>query len=78
EGANRWRIADPALDAAFERGRRTLDRAQRKAAYADVQRILAEQLPVVPLWHEAVVAVRAARVEPIATPRDGRFSTLAR
>jgi peptide/nickel transport system substrate-binding protein len=78
EGANRWRIQDPALDAAFELGRRSLDRGQRRAAYATVQRILAEQLPVVPLWHEAVVGIRALHAERVVVPRDGRFSTLAR
>jgi peptide/nickel transport system substrate-binding protein len=78
EGANRWRFASAELDAAFERGRRNLDRAQRRAAYADVQRILAQQLPVIPLWHEAVVAVRSVAAPRVAVPRDGRFSTLAR
>jgi peptide/nickel transport system substrate-binding protein len=78
EGANRWRYADPALDAAFERGRRSLDREERRASYAEVQRRLAEQLPVIPLWHEAVVAVRALRAPRIVVPRDGRFSTFAR
>ena len=78
EGLNRWRISDPVLDAAFERGRRSLAREDRKAAYGEVQRILAAQLPVVPLWHEAVVAVRALRAPAISVPRDGRFTTLAR
>lgn len=78
EGLNRWRISDPVLDAAFERGRRSLDRAERKAAYAEVQHILAAQLPVVPLWHESVVAVRAQGAPVIQVPRDGRFTTLAR
>jgi peptide/nickel transport system substrate-binding protein len=78
EGGNRWRIADPQLDAALERGRRNLDRAVRWAAYSDVQRIMAEQLPVVPLWHENVVAVRSRRAPELAVGRDGRFSMLAR
>jgi len=78
EGSNRWRFSNVELDAAFERGRRNLDRGQRRAAYADVQRILAQQLPVIPLWHEAVVSVRAVRAARVAVPRDGRFSTLAR
>lgn len=78
EGLNRWRISDPVLDAAFERGRRSLERSERKAAYTEVQRILAEQLPVVPLWHEDVVAVRARRAPEISVPRDARFTTLAR
>lgn len=77
-GLNRWRYSDPTLDAALEQGRRSLDRAQRKQAYAVLQRRLADQLPVVPLWHESVVAVRAEHVDALAVPRDGRFTTLAR
>jgi peptide/nickel transport system substrate-binding protein len=78
EGLNRWRLRDPLLDAALERGRQSSDREERKQAYAEVQRRLAEQLPVVPLWHEAVVAVRAQGAPAIRVPRDGRFTTLAR
>jgi len=78
EGLNRWRISDPVLDAAFERGRRSLEREERRAAYVEVQRILAEQLPVIPLWHEAVVAVRSLHAPAISVPRDARFTTLAR
>ncbi len=77
EGANRWRIRSAALDAALEQGRRTPERNRRREAYRVVQRILAEQLPVIPLWHEDVVAVMRRRVRGFAVPRDGRFSTLA-
>jgi peptide/nickel transport system substrate-binding protein len=78
EGLNRWRFRDAQVDAALERGRRSLDRDERKRAYAEVQRRLADQVPVVPLWHEAVVAVRSQLAPPIRVPRDGRFTTLAR
>jgi peptide/nickel transport system substrate-binding protein len=78
EGANRWHYLDPQLDAAFELGRSSLDREQRRAAYAQVQKRLGEQLPVIPLWHEDVVAVRSKRAPAIVVPRDGRFTTLAR
>jgi peptide/nickel transport system substrate-binding protein len=78
DGMNRWRYRDAVVDAALERGRRSLDRPDRVRAYAEVQRRLADQLPVVPLWHEAVVAVRAEHTPEIAVPRDGRFTTLAR
>jgi peptide/nickel transport system substrate-binding protein len=78
EGANRWRLSDPELDALFERGRRTLVRADRRAIYGQVQRILAERLPVIPLWHESVVAVRSLRAPALPVPRDARFSMLAR
>ena len=33
-------------------GRRTLDKQKRVEIYAEVQRILATDLPVIPLWHE--------------------------
>jgi peptide/nickel transport system substrate-binding protein len=78
EGANRWRYTDPVLEAALERGRSQVDRAERTAAYRDVQQLLAEALPVIPLWHEDVVAVRGPAARGVVVPRDGRFSTLAR
>ncbi len=78
EGANRWRFSNAQLDAAFERGRQSAVRAERRSAYAEVQRILADQVPVIPLWHEDVVAVGSPRSAGFVVPRDGRFSTLAR
>ena len=78
DGANRWRIRSDELDAALERGRANPDRPTRLAAYRDVQRILATELPVVPLWHEHVVAVLGPRARDFDVPRDGRLGTLAR
>ena len=78
EGSNRWRLRSAALDDALERGRRTTDRAARVRAYVDAQRILAEALPIVPLWHEDVVAVIGPRASAFEVARNGRFGTLAR
>ena len=78
EGSNRWRFSDPALEEALERGRNTVDRTQRIAAYREVQHLLADALPVIPLWHEDVVAVRDQRARDVVVGRDGRFGTLAR
>ena len=78
EGANRWRYTDRTLEAALERGRSHVDRTERTAAYRDVQQLLADGLPVIPLWHEDVVAVRGPDARDVTVPRDGRFSTLAR
>jgi peptide/nickel transport system substrate-binding protein len=78
EGSNRWRYTEPTLEAALERGRSQVDRAERVAAYRDVQHLLADALPVIPLWHEDVVAVRGPNARDVIVPRDGRFSTLAR
>lgn len=78
EGSNRWRYTDPALEVALERGRSQVDREARIAAYREVQHLLADALPVIPLWHEDVVAVRGPVAQDVIVPRDGRFSTLAR
>jgi len=54
---DRWAYADPRVDQLTELGRRTLARDRRRAAYAEVQAILARDVPIIPLWHEDNVAV---------------------
>jgi peptide/nickel transport system substrate-binding protein len=76
EGANRWRHRSAPLDALLERGRTTTDPVARRAIYADVERLLAEDRPVISLWHEDSVAVVRAGVA-FRAPRDGRLSPLA-
>lgn len=78
EGANRWRLRSSALDAALERGRARVERAERIAAYREAQQILALELPIIPLWHEDVVAVRGRKAREVRAARLGRFDTLAR
>ena len=76
EGANRWRYGNEELDALFELGRTRIERAQRQAAYEQVQRVLARDIPVLPLWQPNTVAV-VRRGSTFDVPRDGRFGTLA-
>jgi peptide/nickel transport system substrate-binding protein len=78
EGSNRWRLRNRALDEALERGRASIERPARIAAYGEAQRILAEELPVIPLWHADVVAVSGPRARTVPVSRLGRFDTLAR
>lgn len=54
---NRWRFIDKRFDELTVEGRRVSDDARRKQLYGEAQRILAEQLPVIPLWHEDNLAV---------------------
>jgi peptide/nickel transport system substrate-binding protein len=77
-GANRWRMRSAELDAALDRGVRVLDLDARRDAYAEVQRILARELPVIPIVHERVTLVASARAGVDAAPRDGRYAFLAR
>jgi peptide/nickel transport system substrate-binding protein len=77
EGANRWRLRSPALDAALERGRSTTVHEERVAAYTTANRVLHAQLPIIPLWHEDIVAVTRRGVGPLRVSRLGRFDPLA-
>jgi peptide/nickel transport system substrate-binding protein len=77
EGGNRWRIRDPELDRLLEAGRTTIERARRAHIYREVQHLLARELPIIPLWHEDVVAVTSGRLDDYVVPRDARFGSLA-
>ena len=77
EGGNRFRMRSPELDALIEAGRAETDLAARARIYRDVQHLLARELPIVPLWHEDVVAVVSGRLPRYRAPHDGRFGNLA-
>lgn len=75
-GSNRWRFRNARFDELLEEGRRTIGIERRRPIYREVQRIMADALPVVPLWHEHVVVVSRRGID-VAVPRDGRLSVLA-
>ncbi|HEY3489755.1 MAG TPA: ABC transporter substrate-binding protein [Candidatus Deferrimicrobiaceae bacterium] len=62
DGANRNRYENAEVDRLTEAGQRETDPARRKAIYDRVQRILARDLPVFPLWANRNVLVRDRRV----------------
>ena len=57
EGQNRGAYVNPQVDTLIEQGRQTFDRERRKDIYAQVQRILAEDLPYVSLYHRSNVLI---------------------
>ena len=63
DGGNRWRYTNARVDALTTAGRAELDRAKRKLIYSEVQKQVAADVPIVPLWFEdnVVVAGRAVR-----------------
>jgi peptide/nickel transport system substrate-binding protein len=75
---NRWRYASAAVDQLTGRGRAELDRTARVALYGQVQALLAEDLPIVPLWHEDNVAVMNVDVAGFEVLPNARLSGLAR
>jgi peptide/nickel transport system substrate-binding protein len=74
---NRWRYRNKLVDERTAAGRRELDREKRIALYADVQRQLAADLPVIPLWHEDTVAITNATVLGYVALPNARLSGLA-
>jgi ABC-type transport system substrate-binding protein len=61
--ANRGYYSNPEVDGLLEEGRQTLDQSRRRRIYAQVQRILARDLPYVDLWYLDNVLVHTPRVK---------------
>jgi len=62
-GLNRGAYSNPELDRLVEDGDLTLDGAQRRAIYAQVQQLAADDLPYVSLWWQDNVAVMSRRLQ---------------
>ena len=76
DDGNRWRYRNTRIDALTEAGRRVLDRDSRKAIYGEVQRILADEVPIIPLWHEDNIVVANRTVNGFTIYPDARFAGL--
>ena len=75
---NRWRYRSAELDRLVDAGRRETDRARRIPIYAEAQRVLAEDLPIIPLWHEDNVAIVNRSVVGFEVVPNARLVGLAR
>jgi peptide/nickel transport system substrate-binding protein len=73
DGFNRWRYRSPEVDRLTLAGRQELDRDRRKRIYAEVQRRVAEDVPIVPLWHEDNVVLSNIDVEGYQVTPNARF-----
>jgi peptide/nickel transport system substrate-binding protein len=56
-GFNRGRYSNPQVDALLDEAGATADEPRRLALYAEVQRIVAREVPYISLWHKRNVAV---------------------
>jgi peptide/nickel transport system substrate-binding protein len=80
QGMNRGGYSNPEMDRLLEQAEVTLDPAQRKAIYASVQRLAANDLPYVSLWWQDNVAVMSPQVigfEPYPNGSLRSFATLS-
>ncbi|MGA7216796.1 MAG: ABC transporter substrate-binding protein [Candidatus Sulfotelmatobacter sp.] len=75
-GANRGHYSNPQVDALIDEGRRDVDPAARKKAYAELQFVLAEQLPYIDLWYLDNVLVHNKRVRDLELNPAGNYDFL--
>jgi len=75
-GANRDYYSNPKVDALIDQARQEIDPKVRKTLYAEVQSILAEELPYINLWYLDNVMVHTNRVTNIRLNPAGNFDFL--
>src|SRR5262249_32547923 len=75
-GANRNYYSNPKLDALIDRARREVDQQERKRLYAEVQHMLAEDLPYINLWYLDNVMVHTRRVRNLKMNAAGNYDFL--
>jgi peptide/nickel transport system substrate-binding protein len=75
-GANRGFYSNPKVDALIDQGRREVDPAKRKPVYAELQSILAEDLPYIDLWYLDNVLVHNKRVVNLKLNPAGNYDFL--
>ncbi|MGA9391355.1 MAG: ABC transporter substrate-binding protein [Candidatus Sulfotelmatobacter sp.] len=75
-GANRGRYSNPKVDALIDQARREVDQARRKSTYAELQLILADELPYIDLWYLDNVLVHNKRVHNLQLNSAGNYDFL--
>lgn len=75
-GGNRGRYANPQLDQLLTDAASAVDQDARRAAYVQAQKILAEDLPGIPLWYPDNEVVHNRRVTGISPRGSGDFEYL--
>lgn len=74
--ANRTGYSNAWVDCWLDRGAAALQRPLRRQLYQQVQRQVAEDLPIIPLWWEHQVALVGPEVRLPQLPADGRYAAL--
>jgi peptide/nickel transport system substrate-binding protein len=75
-GANRDFYSNPRVDELIDKARREIDPKVRKALYAEVQTLLANDLPYINLWYLDNVLVHTQRVRNLKLNPAGNFDFL--
>jgi peptide/nickel transport system substrate-binding protein len=75
-GANRGHYSNPKVDTLIDQARREVAREARKKIYAELQRILADELPYIDLWYLDNVLVHNKRVRNLQLNSAGNYDFL--
>jgi peptide/nickel transport system substrate-binding protein len=75
-GANRGHYSNPRVDALIDQARREVDPRVRQPIYAEIQRILAQELPYIDLWYLDNVLVHNKRVVNLKLNPAGNYDFL--
>jgi peptide/nickel transport system substrate-binding protein len=76
KGANRGRYSNARVDALLAQAAAEADQSKRREMYVEVQRILADELPSIPLWYPDNVAVHSERLTGVTPNAGGSFDFL--
>ena len=77
EGANRGHYRSPRIDALTDQIRVEMNQEKRKALCSEVQKILADDLPYLPMWFNDVVSVHRRSLGTLDLPSTGNYNFLA-
>jgi len=72
-GYNKSRICDPRIDALLKAGRSTFDVAKRKAIYAGLERLLAEEFPIFLIYQRREIDAFTTRLHGETASTDSIF-----
>ncbi len=75
-GANRGYYSNPHVDALIDQARRETDQNVRKKIYAEIQQMLARDVPYVNLWYFDNVLVHTRRVQNLSLNPSGNYDFL--
>lgn len=72
-GLNRGHYKNLRVDQLVDEGRLTMDEMERKGIYAEVQKILIEELPYLPLWYEKNIVLYRKGLEGVSLRPDASY-----
>jgi ABC-type transport system substrate-binding protein len=76
KGANRGYYSNPKVDALIAQGLAETDQAKRQKIYADLQKIVADDLPYINLWFADNVLVHSKRLADVEVSPSGNYNFL--